>query len=167
MPSPGAQPVLFAEPGARGRAVCYGPVLCAIVLIIEIVAGWPVHLLILVVFAVLLAGIAAVQVTAARLHVSVELTPVSLRSGVETIALASIAEVLPERDAADRRELPWETARSLGELSEVPRRRTAIGLRLTDGELVRAWAKDAEGLRAALTAALGPTTSSGKEDTGV
>jgi hypothetical protein len=32
----------------------------------------------------------------------------------------------------------------------VPRRRTAIGLRLRDGSVVRAWARDGDGLRTEL-----------------
>lgn len=148
------QTPLFAEPGARWRVVAYGPVLCLAVLVVELIGGHKTHPVTLVVLAALLAGIVSVQVLAARSHISVELTATTLRNGTETIELSTIAEVLPERDAADRRELAWESARALGELSGVPRRRTGIGLRLTDDELVQTWARDHRGLRAALTAVI-------------
>jgi hypothetical protein len=153
-----ADAVTFAEPGARWRAVAYGPILCLIVLVVELASGWHSHWLTLLIFALVLGAVVVVQVTAARQHVSVELTPTSLRNGTETLALGEIVEVLPERDPADRSELPWEAARTLGELADVPRRRRAIGLRLhtpdSDDVLVRAWARDDRALRAALAATL-------------
>lgn len=44
------------------------------------------------------------------------------------------------------------SAPALGGLRDVPRRRTAIGLRLTDGTVVRAWARDHRRLRNELDA---------------
>lgn len=148
--------VLFAEPGARWRTVVYGPLFCLIVLIIELSSGRDVHWPILAMFAAILAGIISVQVMAARQHISVELSATSLRNGSETVPLDSIVEVLGEW--VPGRPQPWETARVLGELAEVPRRRTAVGLRLTDDSVVRAWARDDRGLRGALTAALDDAT---------
>lgn len=145
-----ADAAVFAEPGGRWRTVVIGPVICLIVLIAELVVGVGVHLFALTLFAVLLAAFVAVQVLAARRHASVEVHGADLRCGTETVPLADIAELLPaaDPDAADLE--PWETARALGELSGVPRRRTSIGLRLVDGTVVRAWARDGDGLRAAL-----------------
>ncbi|MEV5836435.1 hypothetical protein [Nocardia sp. NPDC052112] len=149
--------ILFAELGARWRAVAYGPLLCLLVLILELVTAAQVHWFALIFCAALIAGFVVLQVIAGQRHVSVELTPVALREGTETLPLASIDAVLPERDEDSRDDEDWESARSLGELSGVPRRRAGIGLRLVGGELVQAWAKDHRGLRAALTAALGET----------
>lgn len=144
--------VLFYEPGSRMWAVAFGPIFCVIALIIELFTGPVVHWFGLAMFAVILTGLVYVQVVAARRHASVLLTPTSLRQGTEEVPLAEIAEIFPESDdAAYEDELePWETARALGELSGVPRRRHGIGLRLTTGGLVRAWAKDDHALRAEL-----------------
>ncbi|TQF68609.1 hypothetical protein FK531_12375 [Rhodococcus spelaei] len=144
-----AEPV-FEEFGARWRVVAIGPVLCLVVLVADLFIGAGVHLLGLALFAVLLAGLVALQVVAARRHASVEVTDAALRCGTETVALADIAEVLPEADPFAEDLRPWESARALGDLSGVPRRRTSIGLRLRGGELVRAWARDGDGLRAIL-----------------
>jgi hypothetical protein len=148
------EPVLFSEPGARWHAIAYGPIFCGVVLIAEVVLGIGVHVLITLFFALILAGIVWLQVIAARTHVSVELTPTWLRQGTETLLLSEIVDVLPEPDENRRTDEPWESARSLGELANVPRGRTAIGLTLSGGQLVRAWAKDDEGLRTELTGAV-------------
>jgi hypothetical protein len=148
-------PVLFAEPGSRWRVVAYGPLLCLVVLIVELVTGSAVHWLTLPILAALLAAGVSVQVVAARRHTSVELTATTLRNGTETIELGQIVEVLPPREERSWDAQPWETARSLGELTDVPRRRDAVGLKLRDGMLVRAWARDDATLRAELVGALG------------
>ncbi|MFI6167278.1 hypothetical protein ACIBCN_10875 [Nocardia sp. NPDC051052] len=147
--------VLFAEPGARWRTVAYGPILCVIILVIELATGSSVHWFALVFCGSLIGMFVVLQVIAGQRHVSVELTESTLRDGTETLPLSSIDAVLPERDEDCWDDEDWEEARALGELSGVPRRRTGIGLRLADGSLVQAWAKDHRTLRTALTAAIG------------
>ncbi|WP_420880997.1 hypothetical protein [Rhodococcus sp. (in: high G+C Gram-positive bacteria)] len=157
VPDPGgadARAPLFLEEGARWRTVAYGPIFCVVALVIELVTGPVVHWFALTLFAAILAGIVSVQVAAARRHVSVLLTDSVLRQGAEEVPLDEIDEVLPEADPYADEPQPWESARTLGELSGVPRRRTGIGLRLRDGSLAQAWARDDEGLRDALTAAV-------------
>lgn len=154
-------PAVFAEPGGRWRTVAYGPVLCLVVLISDLVVGAGVHVFGLALFAVLLAALVAVQVAAARSHASVEVAGDTLRCGRETVPLAGVAQVLPPADPAAEDLEPWETARALGDLSGVPRRRTPVGLRMADGTLVRAWARDGDGLRAALGAAVDGVEGSG------
>ncbi|MFI5541456.1 hypothetical protein ACIA5H_34245 [Nocardia sp. NPDC051900] len=149
-----AEAVLFTEPGARWRAVAYGPSLCLAVLVLELVTGGDVHWFALLFCAALIAGFVALQVVAGKRHVGVELTAETLRSGTESLPLSSIAEVMPERDENSWDDEEWESARALGELTGVPRRRTGIGLRLADGSLVQAWARDHKALRAALTEAV-------------
>ncbi|MEU5842485.1 hypothetical protein [Rhodococcus sp. NPDC047139] len=149
----GAGP-LFHEPGARWGAVALGPAFCMVALVVELVTGPVVHWLALPILAVVLAGFSYVTVVAARRHVSVELTPTTLRQGTEELPVAEIEAVLPPPDDG-REPQRWETARSLGELSDVPRRRTAVGLRLKGGVFVRAWAKDADELRARLEELVG------------
>ncbi|MQY18247.1 hypothetical protein [Nocardia macrotermitis] len=147
--------VRFAEPGARWRAVAYGPLICLIVLILELVLGHgPVHWFGLIFCAALLAGFVSLQVVAGKRHVSVELTDTSLREGAETLELSRIAAVLPEHDDESWDDDDWQSARALGELAGVPRRRKGIGLKLRDGGLVQAWARDHRRLRAELTAAI-------------
>ncbi|MGW4742109.1 hypothetical protein [Nocardia xishanensis] len=146
--------VLFTEPGARWRTVAYGPLLCLLVLVLELVTASPVHWFALIFCGALIAAFVALQVVAGRRHVSVELTESTLRQGTETLPLTGIAAVLPERDEHSWNDAEWESARALGELSGVPRRRKAIGLRLRDGGLAQAWARDHRGLRTALGAAL-------------
>ncbi|MFF0532332.1 hypothetical protein ACFYT3_28630 [Nocardia amikacinitolerans] len=158
--------VLFAEPGARWRAVLYGPLLCLLVLVLEMVTSSPVHWFALIFCGALIAAFVALQVVAGRRHVSVELTGSTLRQGAETLPLTGIAGVLPERDEHSRNDEDWESARALGELSGVPRRRKGIGLRLRDGGLVQAWARDHRGLRTALTAALSSERGEAREPEG-
>ncbi|MCX4098774.1 hypothetical protein [Nocardia sp. alder85J] len=154
----------FAEPGARWRSVAYGPVLCLVVAILELVLSSRVHWFGLVFCAALLAGFVALQVVAGRRHISVELTDTTLREGTEVLPLERIAAVLPERDPDSWDDEEWESARALGELSGVPRRRKSIGLRLQDGGLVQAWARDHRRLRAELGATLGRPATGGSGD---
>ncbi|MDX5452421.1 MAG: hypothetical protein LPK27_06650, partial [Rhodococcus sp. (in: high G+C Gram-positive bacteria)] len=61
------------------------------------------------------------------------------------------------RSAADpgaRAPARWEPARPWGERANGPRGRTAVGLRLRGGALVRAWARDHARLRSELEAVL-------------
>lgn len=155
---------LFYEPGGRWRTVCYGPILCLLVLLLELATGGRPHWFALTFCAVLIAGFVVVQVIAARTHIGVELTETTLRNGTETLSVSSIAAVLPPMADLRPGEESWENARALGELSEVPRRRTGIGLRRTDGALVRTWARDHRGLRAALTTLVGTSTVDTSEE---
>lgn len=141
---------LFYEPGASWYWLLAGPISAAMMLYIEVNAGIGARLLPPIFFLVLVSGFLTVQVKAARIHTSVELTHDKLRQGAETIDVASIVRVFPEPEPGD--EPPkWRSARPLGELAGVPRGRTGIGLKLTEGHTVQAWARKEERLRAALT----------------
>ena len=155
--------VLFSEPGARWRMLAFGPVFCLIALIIELLTGPVVHWFALSLFAVLLSGFVYVQVVAARRHASVELTTSSLRQGTEDLPITEILKIMPPADPESYEQQPWETARSLGELSAVPRRRKGIGLRLRGGALVQAWAKDDVALRAQLESLLAKSAGGSSE----
>jgi hypothetical protein len=109
------------------------------------------------IFLVLVTGFLAIQVKAARIHTSVELTREYLRQGAETIRIAEIVKIYPE---AEGREAPkWQSARALGELTGVPRGRTGIGVRLTSDRTAQAWARRHRELRAALTSLVEESTS--------
>ena len=146
---------LFHEAGASWDWLLGGPISAATMLDIEVNAGIGPRLLPPAFFLVLVSGFLAVQVKAARIHTSVDLTRDKLRQGAETIDVDSIVRIFPEPEPGD--EPPkWQSARALGELTGVPRRRTGIGLKLTDGRTVQAWARRHRELRAALTQLLEP-----------
>ena len=96
------------------------------------------------------------QASAGRTHVSVELTPESLRCGEESVPVAEIAEILPgkapdhPKRAAPEDFPPWMSARTMGRLPQPPRRRYGVGLRTVDGSTLQAWARNDYALRAAL-----------------
>jgi hypothetical protein len=144
---------LFHEVGASWWWLIAGPLAALAMLLIEINAGLGPQLLVPAWFLVLVSGFLGVQVKAARIHTSVELTSEKLRQGAETIDVDSILRVFPE---ADPNEDPpkWQSARALGELTGVPRKRTGIGLKLTEGRTAQAWARKHHQLRAALVALL-------------
>ena len=109
---------LFFEAGASWYWVLAGPIAAATMLAIEVNSGNGPQLLIPVMFLVLVSGFLAVQVKAARIHTSVELTRNELRQGAETIDVADIVRIFPEpeRGAPGRPE-------SARRLRKPPRRR--------------------------------------------
>jgi hypothetical protein len=154
------EPVIFAEYGAKWRALAWGPIFCLIALGVEIYTGPVVHYVALVVIALVLMAFTYVQIVAARRHATVILTPTTLSQGTENVAIADILEVYPEADydANGNTLEKWQAARVLGELSGVPRKRTGVGLKLRGNGLVQAWAKDDETLREELLALVAPAT---------
>ncbi|GAB83520.1 DUF3093 domain-containing protein [Gordonia rubripertincta] len=143
--------VLFYEPGGSRWVVLIGPVLVLAVMIMEIAGPGQVHWPVLIIFLVILFGFSLVQVSAARRHVSVELTETTLRQGAVTTPLADIEKIYPPNNSPTPED--WESARALGELHGVPRRRKGVGVRLTSGDLAQAWARDVEVFRSELTQA--------------
>ncbi|KAF0967057.1 DUF3093 domain-containing protein [Gordonia sp. YY1] len=143
--------VLFYEPGGSRWVVLIGPVLVLAVLVMEILGPGQVHWPVLIIFLVILFGFSLVQVTAARRHVSVELTETTLRQGAVTTPLADIAKIYPPNNSPTPED--WESAPALGELHGVPRRRKGVGVRLTSGKLAQAWARDVEVFRSELAQA--------------
>ena len=159
---------LFSEPGANWWWVVLGPISGAVMLSLEISSGMGPQPLVPLIFLVMVSGFIALQVKAARIHTSVELTRHTLRQGTETIAVDDILKVYPEPDTgrrsykdpmpdqktakrAAKQAEAWQTARAIGELSGVPKGRKGIGLRLTGKRTVQAWARRHRELRAALT----------------
>lgn len=144
---------LFYEAGASWYWVLAGPASAATMLLIEKSSGYGWQLLVPLVFLVLVSGFVALQVKAARVHTSVELTEQTLRQGTETIRVAEILKVYPDPEhAGSAKEVEqWQSARALGELVGVPRGRVGIGLKLTERRTAQAWARRHRHLRAALT----------------
>ena len=96
-----------------------------------------------------------VLVRSRRRFLHVRLTPRALALGTHTQPMSQVTSLRPAEE--DHYGL-----RVLGDGPVVPRRRTPVVLRLSDGVRVVAWARDAEGLRTALTEALGGDEAAGE-----
>lgn len=145
---------LFYEPGASWLWVLSGPAAAVSMILIEMWSGAAISLWVPAIFLVMVSAFISLQIKAARIHVSVELTQDALRQGTETILVREIIKVYPEPENpanSDRELARWQSARALGELFGVPRGRTGIGLKLTGGRTAQAWAKRHRRLRDALT----------------
>jgi hypothetical protein len=187
------QELLFSESGASWYWMLAGPGAAAAMIAIQITSGAGVQWIVPFAFFVLVSGFIGVQIKAARIHTSVELTRDSLRQGAQTIGVDEIVKVYPaakngsrsyystrhlnnasalsnramKKAGVDPADLPepvkkepdeeaavvekWQSARALGELTGVPRGRTGIGVKLTGGRTVQAWARRHQDLRVALT----------------
>jgi hypothetical protein len=140
---------LFYEQGASWWWLSAGPGAGIAMALIQLSAGYGIQLLVPGVFLVLVSGFLAIQVKAARIHTSVELTPDHLRQGTERIRVDEIVRIYPEPTGDEPPK--WQSSRALGELTGVPRGRTGIGLKLTNDRSAQAWARKHQQLRAALT----------------
>lgn len=138
----------FAEPGSSWWPLLWGPVFAGLGAGVEAMSGRP-HLFAWLAVGAWLALLAAIWVRSRRRLLSVSLTEQELVQGPESLAVWRIAEVAAEPDG----ELP-AGARVLGGGWTVPRKLTAVPLRLDDGSTVLAWARDGERLRSTLRAVL-------------
>jgi hypothetical protein len=139
---------LFYEQGASWLWVLTGPASAVAMLLIQMSAGLGIQWLVPTVFLLLVTGFVAIQVKAARIHTSVELTLATLREGTEKIQIDDIVRIYPEPPGSEAPK--WQTARPLGELTGVPKGRTGIGLKMTNDRTAQAWARKHQQLRAAL-----------------
>lgn len=141
--------VLFYEQGASWLWVLAGPLAGFAMAMIQLSAGYGIQWVVPGIFFVLVTVFLAIQVKAARIHTSVELTVDQLRQGTEITRTDEIVRIYPEATGAETPK--WQYARALGELTGVPRGRTGIRLRLTNDRTAQAWARKHHQLRAALT----------------
>lgn len=141
--------VLFYEQGASWAWILAGPGAGIAMALIQMSAGYGIQWLVPGAFLVLVTGFLAIQVKAARIHTSVELTPEYLRQGTEKTQIDEIVRIYPEAKGPEAPK--WQSARALGELTGVPRGRTGIGLKLTNDRSAQAWARKHLQLREALT----------------
>lgn len=145
---------LFYEAGASWYWLLLGPVSGISMILVELWSGAGLQLLTPIIFFVMVSAFVGIQVKAARIHVSVELTQDALRQGTETVLVREIVKVYPEaenHEMSGKELAKWQSARALGELAGVPRRRIGIGIKLTGGRTAQAWARRHRDLRAALT----------------
>jgi hypothetical protein len=140
-------PVLFAEQGSSWWPLLWGPVFAAIGVVLELTTG-AVHWLQWFAVGTVLLGGAAVWVSARRKVYLVRLTPGLLTQGREGLDVEKIA-------AVDDVGAPTGV-RILGGGWSVPRKTTAVPVRLTDDSVVLAWARDAEELTGALRRLVAP-----------
>ncbi|WP_166909006.1 DUF3093 domain-containing protein [Mycobacterium sp. DL440] len=144
-----AAEVLFYEQGASWAWLLLGPFAGVGMAILQMTGGYGYDLWVPILFLVLVSAFVAIQIKAARIHTSVELTAETLRQGAEILKVDEIVLIYP---AASGSESPkWQSDRALGELSGVPRGRTGIGLKLTGGRGAQAWARKHRRLRELLT----------------
>lgn len=145
---------LFYEPGGSWYMLLLGPAAAVILILIQMSSHRGVGLVVPAVFMVMISLFLAIQIKAARIHTSVELTEETLRHGTETIPVREIVKIYPEAENTVESGLPlepWQEARTLGEINGLPRRRVGIGLKLTGGRTAQAWARRHRGLREALS----------------
>ena len=134
-------PVLYAEPGATRWPLLWGPAFAGIGAGVEALSG-PVHVVQWLLVGIGLFGVFALWTNARRKVYRVELTPVELRQGRETLPVKDIEQVTDVGAAPG--------ARILGGGWTVPRKTYEVPLRLDDGSTVLAWARDDDALKAAL-----------------
>ena len=142
---------LFVEQGGSWWVVAIGPVLAGAVLAMDLVGPGRVHWLWISILGAIVTLFSIVQVYAARRHVGVELTEATLQQGTSLLPLSDIATVYPANNGSEHEK--WESAPALGELAGVPRRRKGVGVKLVDGKLAQAWARDVDRFRQELTEA--------------
>lgn len=144
-----APQVLFYENGASWWWLAAGPASAIAMGLIQASAGYGFQWMVPGIFLVLVTGFLGIQVKAARIHTSVELTPETLRQGTERIRTDEIVRIYPEASGSEPPK--WQLARALGELTGVPRGRTGIGVKMTNDRTAQAWARKHQKLRETLT----------------
>jgi len=152
--APDAEEVLFFENGASWHWLWLGVVGASVMVFVQYAAGLGFQPVVPLFFLVMMCGFLSIQVRAARIHTSVELTADTLRQGTETLPINQILAVYPEAEHTVKSGGPlekWQESRSLGELNGVPKGRTGIGLKLGNDRTAQAWARNHEALRSALT----------------
>lgn len=141
--------VLFHEQGASWLWVLAGPGAGIAMAAIQMSTGAGFEPLVPGIFLVLVTGFLSIQIKAARIHTSVELTPEVLRQGTERTRVDEIVRIFPPASGSETPK--WQSYRALGELTGVPRGRTGIGLKLSNNRSAQAWARKHAQLREALT----------------
>ena len=143
MTSPaGDEPVLFAEHGSSWWPALWAPVFAAIGIGVELATGVAVHWFQWVVVAVGLGGFGLIWASARRKVYKVELTTATLTQGREQLPTERIAAVTDVGAPTG--------AKILGGGWTVPRKTDEVPVRLDDGTVVLAWARDGEAFIEAL-----------------
>lgn len=133
-----SEQVLYAERGASGWPVLWGPLFALFGFVVEVVTPGPTHVVMWLLLGGVLAAASAVWVYARRRLCSLRLTPSTLVVGREELEVARI-EAVTEVGAP-------VGARVLGGGWTAPKGTSEVPLRLVDGSVVVAWALDPEAL---------------------
>jgi hypothetical protein len=133
---------VYREVGARGTTLLSGPLFALAGYLLELLAGDRPHLVTWVCVALGLLAFTALWVYARRRFLAVRVTAGALWQGRECLPVARIVEL-------DDVGAPAGT-RVLGGGWSAPRTYEQLPLRLDDGTVVLAWARDAGALRHAL-----------------
>jgi hypothetical protein len=136
------QATLYHEPGVGRTALLWAPIFALAGYLTELITGGPVHIVAWVCVAAGLCALTAPWVYARRRFLSVRLTRGSLWQGREELAVSRITAVNEVGAPVG--------ARVLGGGWAVPRKYDELPLRLDDGTVVLAWARDTEALRSVL-----------------
>jgi hypothetical protein len=142
---------IYREPGVRWSAVLWAPVFAFAGYLTELVTGGPQHVLAWVLVAIGLFALTAPWVYARRKFLSVRVTRDTLWQGREALALGRVVAVTDVGAPVG--------ARVLGGGWTVPRKYDELPLKLDDGTVVLAWARDV----VALQSALGRVVAAGSE----
>ncbi|KAA2264839.1 hypothetical protein F0L68_07115 [Solihabitans fulvus] len=140
-------PVLFAEPGATWWPVLWGPAFALLGWGVEALTG-PTGPMLWLLVGLALALAALVWVQGRRRICSVRLTPFALHQGRESLSVARVVEVTDVGLPAG--------ARVLGGGWTPPRGTTGLPVRLEDGTVVLAWARDVTRLQEVLRGLVAP-----------
>jgi hypothetical protein len=142
---------VYREPGVRWAAVLWGPLFALIGYLTELLTAGPRHGVGWLLVAVGLFAITAPWVHARRRFMTVKLTRAALWQGREALEVKRIAEVTDIGAPVG--------ARVLGGGWSVPRKYDELPLKLDDGTVVIAWARDVQALQAALVRVVVPKSA--------
>ncbi|MTD56732.1 DUF3093 family protein [Amycolatopsis pithecellobii] len=131
----------YLEPGAKWSALLYGPLFAVLGYLAELLTSTT-HTVAWVLVGLGLATITAPWIHARRRFLTVKVTDTDLWAGRESLPLKEISETSDVGAPTG--------ARVLGGGWGTPRKYDELPIRLTDGTVVVAWAKDVRALRAAL-----------------
>ena len=151
------QTVFYAEDGWSWAWILAAPIFCAAAGLFEVATGAPVHWLMLLICALATMVTHGIMIAATRVHGRLRVTDESLWQGTEELGYSEVEGVLPES---------IDGSRLLGELRQVPRKRGEVGIKLVDGSLVRAFARDPEALEGALIPHVGTAEPPSDSDDG-
>lgn len=145
--------VRYREPGAGGAPLLWGPGFALAGYLVELAIGGPRHGVAWVCVGLALLAVLSVWVYSRRRFLAVRVTTENLWQGREKLPVRRIVEV-------DDVGAPVG-AKVLGGGWSVPKKYDALPLRLDDGSVVLAWARDVEDLRSALRTVTGTAPSDG------
>jgi hypothetical protein len=134
---------LYSEAGVGWLALVWGPLFALLGAVAELATGGPVHTVAWIMIAIGLCALTLPWVYARRRFLSLEVTTRGLRQGREQLEAARIAAVTDVGTPVG--------ARVLGGGWTVPRKYDELPVKLDDGTVVLAWARDVEALQAALS----------------